>query len=48
MGIGMILFIRPGDMVRVARLFETAGERFYAIGNAHEGRREVTIDFRAS
>ncbi|MGH9443983.1 MAG: phosphoribosylformylglycinamidine cyclo-ligase, partial [Thermoanaerobaculia bacterium] len=47
MGIGMILFIRPENMVRVARLFEAAGERFYAIGNAHEGRREVTIDFRA-
>ena len=48
MGIGMILFVRPDALVRIARIFETSGQPFYAIGNAHEGRREVTIDFRVS
>ena len=48
MGVGMILFVRPENMVRVAKLFESSGQPFYAIGNVHEGRREVAIDFRAS
>jgi len=48
MGVGMILFVRPENMVRVAKLFEASAQPFYAIGNAHEGRREVAIDFRAS
>ena len=46
MGIGMILFIRPQAMVRAARIFEAAGQSFFAIGNVHSGGREVSIDFR--
>jgi phosphoribosylformylglycinamidine cyclo-ligase len=48
MGIGMILFVHPEHMVRAARLFEASEEFFYMIGNAHEGKREVTIEFRTS
>ncbi len=48
MGIGMILFVRAESLVRVAKLFEAGAQPFYAIGNVHEGRREVAIDFRAS
>lgn len=46
MGIGMILFIPPDRLVEAARLFEEQEAWFYAIGNAHAGNREVTIDFR--
>jgi len=46
MGIGMILFLRSEHLLRAAKLFEERRQDFYAIGNVHEGRREVTIDFR--
>jgi len=46
MGIGMILFVAPGDLVRVAKILEKREAYFYTVGNAHAGSREVTIDFR--
>ncbi len=39
MGIGMVVFIAPSDLQRVAKIWETAGQRWYAIG----GRRRVVI-----
>ena len=46
MGIGMILFVAPGDLVRVAKILEKREAYFYTIGNSHAGNREVVIDFR--
>jgi len=46
MGIGMILFVAPGDLVRVAKILEQRDVYFYTIGNAYPGNRQVTIDFR--
>ena len=48
MGIGMILFVSPGRLSRAAQILSDRGDRFYMIGNAHEGSREVTIDLANS
>jgi phosphoribosylformylglycinamidine cyclo-ligase len=46
MGIGMILFVAAADLTRVSTLLAENDGRFYMIGNAHAGRKEVTLDFR--
>ena len=46
MGIGMILFVAPSDLLTVAKLLEKQEAYFYTIGNAHAGGREVTLDFQ--
>jgi phosphoribosylformylglycinamidine cyclo-ligase len=46
MGIGMILFVAAADLTRVSKLLAENDGRFYMIGNAHAGRKEVTLDFR--
>jgi phosphoribosylformylglycinamidine cyclo-ligase len=48
MGVGMILFVAPADLVRMAKLLEKQEASFYTIGTAHAGNREVTIDLRIS
>jgi phosphoribosylformylglycinamidine cyclo-ligase len=45
MGIGMILFVPADRLTRAAEILSEAEAHFYMIGNAHEGAREVTIDF---
>jgi hypothetical protein len=42
----MILFVAPGDLLRVAKILEAREAYFYTIGNAHAGNREVVVDFR--
>src|SRR5262252_193908 len=39
MGIGMVVFVAPSDVSRVAEIWTTAGQRFYAIGNVVPGSR---------
>jgi phosphoribosylformylglycinamidine cyclo-ligase len=45
MGIGMILAVAARDLVRVAKILGDRGDHFFAIGNVHDGEREVTLDF---
>ncbi len=45
MGIGMVVFIAPSDLQRVAKIWETAGQRWYAIGNVKgDGGRRVVVE----
>jgi phosphoribosylformylglycinamidine cyclo-ligase len=45
MGIGMVVFVAPSDLARAAKLWEAAGERWYAIGNVKDGgTRRVVLD----
>jgi phosphoribosylformylglycinamidine cyclo-ligase len=48
MGIGMVLFVPADGLTRIAEIFSGQETYFYAIGNVHEGRREVTIDLERS
>jgi len=45
MGIGMVLFVDPANLSRVARLFSQSGRHWYAIGNVKDGgSRRVVIE----
>jgi phosphoribosylformylglycinamidine cyclo-ligase len=45
MGIGMVLFVDPAELARVARAFVESGQRWYAIGNVKgSGSRRVVIE----
>src|SRR5262249_37124812 len=37
MGIGMVVFLAPGDLARAAKLWEASRQRWYAIGNVKGG-----------
>ena len=37
MGIGMVVFVPPENLARAAKLFETTGQRWYAIGAVEAG-----------
>ncbi len=45
MGIGMVVFLAPGDLQRAAEMWSEAGQRWYAIGNVTGGgSRRVVIE----
>ncbi len=44
MGIGMVVFVAPGDLQRVTKIWSDAGQSWYAIGNVRGGgSRKVEI-----
>ncbi len=44
MGIGMVVFVAPPDLPRVAALWAGGQERFFAIGNVTSGKRRVVLE----
>jgi phosphoribosylformylglycinamidine cyclo-ligase len=45
MGIGMVVFVAPADLPRVAEIWTAAGQRWYAIGNVNgDGSRRVVVE----
>jgi phosphoribosylformylglycinamidine cyclo-ligase len=44
MGIGMVLFVAPADLTRVAEIWKEAGQRWFAIGNVKGGGRRVVVE----
>jgi phosphoribosylformylglycinamidine cyclo-ligase len=44
MGIGMVVIIAPGDLSRVAKIWDDAGRRFYAVGNVVPGSRRALVE----
>ena len=45
MGIGMVVFVAPGDLSRLAQIWKDAGVRWFAIGNVKSGgRRRVVVE----
>jgi phosphoribosylformylglycinamidine cyclo-ligase len=45
MGIGMVVFVAPADVARAAKIWEDAGQRWYAIGNVKgSGSRRVVVE----
>ena len=45
MGVGMVVFVAPSDLQRVAKVWSEAGQRWYAIGNVKGGgSRKVTVE----
>jgi len=45
MGIGMVVFVAPADLARIADGWKSAGQRWYAIGNVKGGgSRRVVIE----
>ena len=45
MGIGMVVFIAPGDLARAAELWKGTGQRWFAIGNVKAGgSRKVVVE----
>jgi phosphoribosylformylglycinamidine cyclo-ligase len=44
MGIGMVVFAAPEDVVRISRAWADSGQRWYAIGNVRPGDRRVVIE----
>jgi phosphoribosylformylglycinamidine cyclo-ligase len=44
MGIGMVVFVAPADLTRVAQIWKDAGVRWFAIGNVKSGRRRVEVE----
>jgi len=44
MGIGMVVFVAAEDLARVARVWNGADQRFFAIGNVVAGSRRVIIE----
>jgi phosphoribosylformylglycinamidine cyclo-ligase len=45
MGIGMVVFVAPADLARVAELWKTAGQGWFAIGNVKAGgSRKVVVE----
>ncbi|HUO84059.1 MAG TPA: phosphoribosylformylglycinamidine cyclo-ligase [Thermoanaerobaculia bacterium] len=45
MGVGMVLIVGPEDVGRVAANLQTAGQKFFFIGNVVRGSRRVRYDF---
>ncbi|HEY7369436.1 MAG TPA: phosphoribosylformylglycinamidine cyclo-ligase [Thermoanaerobaculia bacterium] len=43
MGIGMVVFVAPQNLARVAAIWKERGQRWYAIGNVVPGDRTVTV-----
>jgi phosphoribosylaminoimidazole synthetase len=44
MGIGMVVIIAPGDLSRVAKIWNDAGRRFYAVGSVVSGSRRAVVE----
>jgi phosphoribosylformylglycinamidine cyclo-ligase len=45
MGIGMVVFVSPPDLPRIADLWKSAGQRWFAIGNVKAGgNRRVVVE----
>jgi phosphoribosylformylglycinamidine cyclo-ligase len=44
MGIGMVVFVAPADLARVAEIWKAARQPWYAIGNVVPGTRRVVIE----
>ena len=44
MGIGMVVFVAPSDVERVARLWGDSGQLWHAIGSVESGTRGVLIE----
>jgi phosphoribosylformylglycinamidine cyclo-ligase len=44
MGIGMVVIIAPGDLPRVAKIWNDAGRRFYIVGNVVSGSRRSVVE----
>ena len=44
MGIGMVVFVAPGDLQRVAKVWSDQGQRWYAIGNVRAGTRRALVE----
>ena len=44
MGIGMVVFVAPSDLARVAQIWKDAGQRWFAIGNVKAGSRRVVVE----
>jgi phosphoribosylformylglycinamidine cyclo-ligase len=44
MGIGMVVFVAPGDLSRVAQIWKDGGVRWFAIGNVKSGKRKVVVE----
>jgi phosphoribosylformylglycinamidine cyclo-ligase len=44
MGIGMVVIIAPEDLPRVAKIWNDAGRRFYAVGNVVSGSRRAVVE----
>jgi phosphoribosylformylglycinamidine cyclo-ligase len=44
MGIGMVVFVAPSDLGRIAELWTAAGQKWFAIGNVKPGRHEVRVE----
>jgi phosphoribosylformylglycinamidine cyclo-ligase len=45
MGIGLIVFVAPGDLARVGQIWKDLGQRWYAIGNVKGGgKRRVVVE----
>jgi phosphoribosylformylglycinamidine cyclo-ligase len=44
MGIGMVVFLAPGDLARAAEIWKNMGQRWYAVGNVKPGSRRVVVE----
>ncbi len=44
MGIGMVVFLAPGDLAGAAEIWKVAGQRWFAIGNVKSGRHHVVVE----
>jgi len=45
MGIGMVVFVAPGDLAAAGRIWKELGQRWFAIGNVKgSGRRRVVVE----
>jgi phosphoribosylformylglycinamidine cyclo-ligase len=45
MGVGMVVFVAPGDLARVGQIWKDAGQRWFAIGNVRAGgSRRVVVE----
>ncbi len=45
MGIGMVVFVAPTDLARVAEIWTGAGQKWFAIGNVKGGgSRRVVVE----
>ncbi len=45
MGVGMVVFVAPGDVAQAGRIWKEMGQRWFAIGNVKAGgSRRVTVE----
>ena len=45
MGIGLVVFVAPSDLARVAEIWKATGQRWFAIGNVKGGgSRKVVVE----